>query len=43
MHGGIGMTDEHDIGLYFKRGRVAEATLGDITFHQDRYARLKEY
>ncbi len=43
MHGGIGMTDEHDIGFYFKRARVAEATLGDSTFHRDRYARLKEY
>jgi len=43
MHGGIGMTDEHDIGLYFKRARVAEVTLGDSAFHRDRYARLKEY
>jgi alkylation response protein AidB-like acyl-CoA dehydrogenase len=43
MHGGIGMTDEHDIGFYFKRARVAEVTLGDSTFHRDRYARLKEY
>ena len=43
MHGGIGMTDEHDIGFYFKRARVAEVTLGDSTYHRDRYARLKEY
>lgn len=43
MHGGIGMTDEHDIGFYFKRARTAEVTLGDSTFHRDRYARLKEY
>jgi alkylation response protein AidB-like acyl-CoA dehydrogenase len=43
MHGGIGMTDEHDIGFYFKRARVAEVTLGDSGFHRDRYARLKEY
>lgn len=43
MHGGIGMTDEHDIGFFFKRARVAEVTLGDSTFHRDRYARLREY
>ena len=43
MHGGIGMTDEHDIGFFFKRGRVAKVTLGDSDFHRDRYARLKEY
>jgi alkylation response protein AidB-like acyl-CoA dehydrogenase len=43
MHGGIGVTDEHDIGFFFKRGRVAEATLGDSIYHRDRYARLKEY
>ncbi|HEX7929072.1 MAG TPA: acyl-CoA dehydrogenase family protein [bacterium] len=43
MHGGIGVTDEHDIGFFFKRARVAEATLGDSTYHRDRYARLKEY
>ena len=43
MHGGIGVTDEHDIGFYFKRGRVARVTLGDSDYHRDRYARLKEY
>jgi alkylation response protein AidB-like acyl-CoA dehydrogenase len=43
MHGGIGVTDEHDIGFFFKRARVAEATLGDSIYHRDRYARLKEY
>lgn len=43
MHGGIGMTDEHDIGFYFKRARVSAVTLGDSAFHRDRYARLKEY
>lgn len=43
MHGGIGMTDEHDIGVFFKRARVSEVTLGDTSFHRDRYARLKEY
>lgn len=43
MHGGIGVTDEHDIGFFFKRARVAEVTLGDSIYHRDRYARLKEY
>lgn len=39
MHGGIGMTDAHDAGLYMKRARVAEATFGGAAFHRDRYAR----
>ena len=43
MHGGIGMTEEHDIGLYFKHGRVAEVTLGDSPYHRDLFARLREY
>jgi alkylation response protein AidB-like acyl-CoA dehydrogenase len=40
MHGGIGMTDEHDAGLYLKRARVAEALYGGSAFHRDRYAKL---
>jgi len=40
MHGGIGMTDEHDAGLYYKRMQVADATLGNVGFHRERYARL---
>ena len=40
MHGGIGMTTEHDVGMYLKRARVAEMTLGDAAYHRDRYARL---
>ena len=43
MHGGIGMTDEHDSGLYMKRARVLEALYGAETFHRDRYARLSGY
>ena len=39
MHGGIGMTDAHDAGLYMKRARVAEATFGSASFHRDRFAR----
>ena len=43
MHGGIGMTDEHDIGLYLKRARVAEKTFGDAAWHRDRFAVLDGY
>jgi acyl-CoA dehydrogenase len=43
MHGGIGMTDEHDIGFYLKRARVAQMTFGDAAFHRDRYAALGGY
>jgi alkylation response protein AidB-like acyl-CoA dehydrogenase len=39
MHGGIGMTDAHDAGLYMKRARVVETTFGGAGFHRDRYAR----
>jgi alkylation response protein AidB-like acyl-CoA dehydrogenase len=37
LHGGIGVTDEHDIGLYFKRMRVLEALYGDEDFHLARF------
>jgi alkylation response protein AidB-like acyl-CoA dehydrogenase len=40
MHGGIGMTEEHDVGLFVKRARVAEMLHGDAAHHRDRYARL---
>jgi alkylation response protein AidB-like acyl-CoA dehydrogenase len=43
MFGGIGMTDEHEIGFYMKRARVAEQTFGDATHHRERWARLSEY
>jgi len=43
MHGGIGMTDEEEIGLYFKRLKAAELTLGDAIHHRNRYARLRGY
>jgi alkylation response protein AidB-like acyl-CoA dehydrogenase len=43
MHGGIGMTDEADAGLYLKRARVAEAAFGGQTYHRDRYAKLFGY
>jgi len=38
IHGGIGMTDEFDAGLYLKRARALEATWGGQSFHRDRYA-----
>ena len=40
MHGGIGMTDEHDADPYLKRAGVAEALHGNSAWHRDRYARL---
>ena len=43
MHGGIGVTDEIDIGLYLKRARVAQAMLGNSSFHRDRYASLQGF
>ncbi|MFB0874916.1 MULTISPECIES: acyl-CoA dehydrogenase family protein [unclassified Sphingobium] len=43
MHGGIGMTDAHDAGLYLKRARVCEAAFGNRAFHRERYARLNGY
>jgi alkylation response protein AidB-like acyl-CoA dehydrogenase len=43
MHGGIGMTDAHDAGLYLKRARAAEATYGGQAYHRDRYARINGY
>jgi len=43
IHGGIGVTDEHDIGFYLKRARVAELSLGDAAFHRRRWAELAGY
>lgn len=43
MHGGMGITDDLDIGLYLKRARVSMQILGDTSYHQDRYARLMGY
>jgi alkylation response protein AidB-like acyl-CoA dehydrogenase len=41
MFGGVGMTDEYDIGLYLKRARAAQLTFGDAAWHRDRWARLR--
>ena len=43
MHGGIGMTDEHDAGLYIKRARAAAASYGNASYHRLRYARLSGF
>jgi alkylation response protein AidB-like acyl-CoA dehydrogenase len=43
MHGGIGMTDAHDAGLYLKRARTAELLHGGPAYHRDRYAKLAGY
>jgi alkylation response protein AidB-like acyl-CoA dehydrogenase len=40
LHGGIGCTDEHDVGLYFKRMQVLGALFGDEAFHVQRFAGL---
>ncbi len=43
LHGGIGMTDEHDAGLYLKRAYVLETMWGNAAFHRERFARLNGY
>ncbi|WP_441256103.1 acyl-CoA dehydrogenase family protein [Tardiphaga sp. 285_C5_N1_2] len=43
MHGGMGMTDQFDIGFFMKRARVYQELLGDSNYHADQLARLKNY
>lgn len=43
MHGGIGMTDEYDIGLYMKRDRALAEFMGDLYYHADKVAQLSGY
>lgn len=43
MFGGIGMTDDEEIGLFMKRARAAETTLGDSAYHRDRFATLNGF
>jgi len=43
MHGGIGMTDELEIGLFMKRARVLQELFGDASFHMDRAALMTGY
>ena len=43
MHGGIGMTDEHDIGLYMKRDAVLGELFGDVYHHRNKVAEISGY
>ena len=43
MHGGIGVTDEYDIGFFLKRARVAEQIFGSSKFHTERYANISGF
>ena len=43
LHGGIGMTDEHDAGFYIKRSAVLEAMWGNAAYHRERFARINGY
>jgi len=43
MHGGMGMTDQFDIGFFMKRARVCQEMFGDSNFHADQLARMKGY
>jgi alkylation response protein AidB-like acyl-CoA dehydrogenase len=43
MHGGMGMTDEFEIGFFMKRARVLQELFGDSAFHMERLARMRGY
>jgi alkylation response protein AidB-like acyl-CoA dehydrogenase len=43
MHGGMGMTDQFDIGLFMKRARVCQELFGDNNFHAERLAEARQY
>ena len=43
MHGGMGMTDQFDIGFFMKRARACQELFGDSNFHADQLARMKSY
>src|SRR6201993_3054811 len=43
MHGGMGMTDQFDIGFFMKRARVCQELFGDSNFHADQLAQMKNY
>ncbi|HUH05250.1 MAG TPA: acyl-CoA dehydrogenase [Kofleriaceae bacterium] len=43
LHGGIGCTDEHDVGLYFKRLQVLSMQFGDEEHHVRRFAALPSF
>ena len=43
MLGGIGMTDDEEMGFFLKRAKVAQHIFGDSNYHLDRYAQLNGY
>jgi alkylation response protein AidB-like acyl-CoA dehydrogenase len=43
MHGGVGVTDEFDIGFYLKRAKVTEQCFGSSAFHRNRFAQMEGY
>lgn len=43
LHGGIGMTDEYDVGFYLKRARVLEQSFGSSSWLKDRFSMLSGY
>jgi alkylation response protein AidB-like acyl-CoA dehydrogenase len=43
LFGGIGVTDEQDEGLFFKRLRVLQALFGDADWHADRFQSLERF
>ena len=43
MHGGVGMTDEYDIGLFLKRVRVLQELLGNAAYHQNEHAKAHSF
>ena len=43
MHGGVGMTDEYDIGLYMKRDRSLQEFMGDANYHTNLVAEMHGY
>ena len=43
MHGGMGMTDQFEIGFFMKRARVCQELFGDSNYHADQLARMKSY
>jgi alkylation response protein AidB-like acyl-CoA dehydrogenase len=43
LHGGMGVTEEMDMGLFLKRSRVCNQLLGSSSYHRDRYARLNGF
>ena len=43
LHGGMGVTDEMDIGLFLKRARVCQQLFGTSDYHRQRFASLRGF